>query len=125
MKWIKTYKRFETLNPLTHIVFEIEKSLKSLESFGFISGLDIKSGFLVIEIKKGVRDDIKVFSKDDILPTLNNINDYLTLGESFKFDSGFVTGVESSFDITDFSELNKFRKGILELLLTYKLPEKF
>lgn len=125
MKWIKTYKRFETLNPLTHIVFEIEKSLKYLESFGFISGLDIKSGFLVIEIKKGVRDDIKVFSKDDILPTLNNINDYLTLGESFKFDSGFVTGVESSFDITDFSELNKFRKGILQLLLTYKLPEKF
>lgn len=113
------------MNPLTHIVFEIEKSLKSLESFGFISRLDIKSGFLVIEIKKGVRDDIKVFSKDDILPTLNNINDYLTLGESFKFDSGFVTGVESSFDITDFSEINKFRKGILELLLTYKLPEKF
>lgn len=125
MKWIKTYKRFETLNPLTHIVFEIEESLKSLESFGFISRLDIKSGFLVIEIKKVVRDDIRVFYKDDILSTLNNINDYLTLDESFKFDSGFVNGVESSFDITDFIEINKFRKGILELLLTYKLPEKF
>lgn len=125
MKRIKTWKIFETLNPLTHIVWEVEQMLNPLQRFGFVTELDIKSGFLVIEIKKGVRDDIRVFSKDDVLSTLNNINDYLTLGESFKFDSGFVTGVESSFDITDLGEINKFRKGILQLLLTYKLPEKF
>jgi hypothetical protein len=117
---VRIVKLFEDFNTLQFIINQVKGILRPLTSFYYNNKVEIEESSLFITISKNTPDRIKVFHTSDILPTLKEVNEYLTLGESFRLDEVFVQTINGEIELSDIESL-KTVSGIVVITMIYKM----
>lgn len=119
MKYIKKFN--EDLNPISDIISNIQQILRKVRPFGYSYQIKTVSDQLIIEItKQEIGRTIPIWV-DEIYEQLNELNEYLTLGESFRFSAAFGS-TKSDMEILNFRQILS-GSPYINLVISYNIPK--
>ena len=114
---------FENFSPLNNIFNEVKSLISPLRRFGYQCEVTINSGLLNIEIAKSKNSELRVFFSQDIMTTITDVDQYLTLGEGFILDGIFIESVNGSREVQTIRTLTRERESLLEVIISYRIPQ--
>ena len=118
MKYLKRFNESYDLDPVRS---NLERILYKLEKFDFITKVDIKDNYFIIEITKN-SDGIRVFNSIDIKDVISEVNEYLTLGEGLHLEdieSVEVRGFQPEKRSVNINQLFREGKSFIKLVFYY------
>lgn len=119
MKYLKKFN--EDLNPINDIISNIQQILRQIKPFGYNYQIKTVSDQIIIEISKQETGRTIPIWVDEIYEQLNELNEYLTLGESFRF-SGAFGSTKSDSEILNFRQIMS-GSPYINLVVSYTMPK--
>lgn len=119
MKYLKKFN--EDSNPINDIISNIQRILRKIKPFGYNYQIKTVSDQLIIEISKHEVEKRLAIWADEIYDQLNELNEYLTVGESFRFSAAFGS-TKSDLEISNFRQIMS-GSPYINLVVSYTMPK--